>query len=183
MINLQPRPKHALTVATLLLLFTGGCQSQTKSFSGSKGKAYDDIAQITIVNMTPLLDANLDGVPDGVFIHVYLLRRGNLDLPVPGKGRMEFRLIDRTGGRGEPADKVLKTWEISPEQMAASPGQGAFGPCHKFELYWEDVHTDSPRIFLQGEFIRPDKLVATSSLVSLTLHADVPPTTTKSVGR
>jgi len=183
MISLQPNSGRALTVATVLVLFAGGCQTQTRSFTGSKAKVYDDIAQVTILNMTPLLDTNLDGIPDGVLIHVYLLRRGNLNLPVPGKGGMVFRLIDRAGSGRAPVDKVLKTWEISPEQMAASVEHGSLGVCHKMELYWEDVHTDSPRIFLQGEFIRPDKLVATSSLVSLTLHADVPPTTTKSVGR
>lgn len=156
-----------LLVSVLLVPIAVGCGPKSQDFKIG-GTRYDDIARMSVIASSPLVDYDDDRIPDGVSIHVYL-RRANEDTPVAGNGAMLFHLIRRTKNpQGRPSDEELYVWRLAAEDVTQAVERDRFGLLvYRMELYWRKLTVRGPGIHLLGEFTRPDGHVVRSSILPL----------------
>lgn len=170
------RASGRYVVAAAVLLMLGGvtgCGSDRHLFKKSSEtsglKLYDDIAWVSIMASTPLLDFDHDGYPDGVSMRVYLYRSNETKRPVGGKGGMRFRLVRReVGASSQPTEQQVKLWELTQDDVVRSLARDQFGfTCHVVELYWQDVKPCGGNVYIRGEFVGQDQEAVKSKLLSV----------------
>jgi hypothetical protein len=172
--NMRKIPNRVLWMI-LFALTAGlwGCQDPNRTTTNPADRPpvyFEDVVHASLLIDLPLLDEDGDRDPDGVLVRLMLLRPGQSEY-VAAKGTAVFHLYRRVHTEAGPfQNQELYTWTISPDDFARAVVRQRFGfICHQMALYWGNLHPRGGGVYLQAEFIRPDKKVLRSRPISIAL--------------